>query len=47
MYVDGGLRKYAKRIPINIDKAVLPIYKEAKTRNANVKLSNYCILFVK
>ena len=35
--VDEGLRKYAKRIPINIDKAALPIYREAKTRNANVK----------
>ena len=32
-----GFKKYAKRIPANIDKAALPIYTQAKTRNANVK----------
>ena len=35
--VVGGFKKYAKRIPANIDKAALPIKIEAKTRNANVK----------
>ena len=35
--VFGGFKKYAKRIPANIDKAALPIYTQAKTRNANVK----------
>ena len=35
--VFGGFKKYAKRIPANIDKAALPIKIEAKTRNANVK----------
>ena len=32
-----GFKKYEKRIPLNIDKAALPIYIDVRTRNANVK----------
>jgi hypothetical protein len=37
MNVVGGFKKYEKRIPLNIDKAALPIYIDVRTRNANVK----------
>ena len=33
----GSLKKYAKSIPANIDKAALPMKMLAKTRNANIK----------
>ena len=32
-----GFKKYAKRIPANIDKAALPTRREARTSIANVK----------
>ena len=35
--VVGGFKKYAKRIPANIDKAALPIKRQARTSNTNVK----------
>ena len=35
--VAEGFKKYAKRIPANIDNAALPKYTQARTRNANVK----------
>ena len=33
----GSLKKYAKSIPANIDKAALPMKMLAKTRNAAIK----------
>tara|TARA_B100001287_G_scaffold194138_1_gene164203 strand:+ start:625 stop:885 length:261 start_codon:yes stop_codon:yes gene_type:complete len=35
-----GLKIYAYRIPKNIAKAALPIKREIKTSNANIKLGN-------
>ena len=37
MNIFEGFKKYAKRIPANIDSAALPMKRETRTSNANVK----------